>query len=115
MHGTQVSDIQSNVVVANNAITGTLYYQDRETSPLARTMGEGYFIALRYEDIDPTVTSVLVQILPTTEYEEIINLEDKHTVFIVEPNVTENFSIIQKRGTEEKTMVLDLTGLEYEQ
>lgn len=113
MHGTPVSDLQHDVVVANNEITGTLVYQ--HNTPITPYMGDGYYLALRYENIDPSLTELLVKIPIVSIYTDLLQADDKHTVFAIDPNLTTSFEVIQKRGSEEKRLVFDLTGLQFEQ
>ena len=48
--GTNVADFQSNINIANNAITGTVSYLD--SGDIANYWGNGYFLALHFDNVD---------------------------------------------------------------
>lgn len=120
LFGTSVSDIQDNIVIGENAITGTLKYLD--TGDIATYWGAGNFIALQFDDIDPNATSVKVGLRPTyggpggtTPIDDdsgLVELDsDKNGVFKVTDNTTQKFKIVTSDGTHTKTKVYDLSGL----
>ena len=61
--GHTVSDLQTDVAVADGAITGTLAYT--KTGQLKKDWGPGNFLALKFSDIDADATSVLVGLEPS--------------------------------------------------
>ena len=64
MFDTVVSSMQKNdVAVQGNAITGTLKYL--ATGSPAETYGAGYFIALKWSNLDSDTTSLKVGIIPS--------------------------------------------------
>jgi len=88
LFGTPVSDMQEDVVVTKNAITGTLKFIEgglAQSGPLA---GDGNFLALKFSNIDPKATSVKVGLDPSagTGLVEIINDPDKNGVFKIRDN-----------------------------
>lgn len=111
MFGTLVSDIQSNVSVQDNRITGTLKYL--EEGSLVDTYGPGYFIALNLADNDFSgLTSVKVGMDPSvsTGLVEIINDPDKNGAFKV-TSKTQKFKIVQSDGTHTESNTYDLGRL----
>lgn len=88
LFGKAVSEMQEDVVVTKNAITGTLKFIEgglAESGPLA---GDGNFLALKFSNIDPKATSVKVGLNPSagTGLVEIIDDPDKNGVFKITNN-----------------------------
>ncbi len=109
--GTLVSDIQSNVSVSGDRITGTLLYLD--SGNIASYWGAGNFLVLKFANIPATATSVLVGMNPSQSsgLVEIINDPDKNGVFKVTDNTTQKFKVVTTDGTETVTKEYDLSGL----
>lgn len=63
MFGHTVSDLQSDVAVTGNKITGTLKYTD--TGELPEYWGAGYFLALKFSNADPHAESLKVGLDPS--------------------------------------------------
>ena len=63
MFGHTVSDLQSDVAVTGNKITGTLKYTD--TGALPDYWGAGYFLALKFSNADPHAESLKVGLDPS--------------------------------------------------
>lgn len=111
LFGTDVSDIQDSIVVGDNAITGTLKFLSG--GQIAGYWGDGNFIALQFDNIDPNATSVKVGLDPSmgSGLVEIINDPDKNGVFKVTDKDTQKFKIVTSDGTHTKTKTYDLSGL----
>ena len=62
--GTAVSDIQSGLSVSSDggAILGTLKYYDDETKALVHDWGEGYFMAVGFDDFSSGLTYANVKV-----------------------------------------------------
>lgn len=113
MFEVDVSDLQENISVTGNKITGTLKYLSGSNA-ITDVWGEGYFLALTMADntwtgltkvlvgLDPSVSSGLVDILPDA---------DKNGVFKVSDKALQKFVIKQTDGTHTKTQAFDLSGL----
>lgn len=114
MFGTSVSDMQSDVVVSGNAITGTLKHLD--TGDLVDAWGEGNFVALKFTDIDSNATSVKVGLEPSygNGLVEIINDPDKNGAFKVTDKDEQKFVVVQSDGTKTKRQEFSLSGLVLE-
>lgn len=107
--GTLVSDIQEDVVVSGNAITGTLKYLD--TGAIPDYWGAGNFMVLHFYDVDPRATSVRVGMDPS-EGSGLVELdEDMNGVFKVTDNTTQSFVVVSSDGTQTKTDTYDLSNL----
>lgn len=105
--------MQSGIMVLDNAITGRLKFIEggiAESGPLS---GDGYFLALKFSDIDPEATSVKVGLEPSagTGLVEIINDPDKNGVFKIS-NTSQKFKVVSTDGKDlTTTQVYDLSGL----
>ena len=107
--GTLVSDLQTDVEVADGAITGTLYLQTEGVLPT--DWGEGYFMALKFSDIDPKAQSVKVGLTPS-EGSGLVELdEDMNGVFKVTDKDEQKFTVVSSYGTTVKTDYYDLSDL----
>lgn len=114
---TPVSDMQSNVVVTDNAITGTLKYIEdglAQSGPLA---GSGNFLALKFAaDNWNKFTSVKVGLDPSvdTGLVEIINDPDKNGVFKISGEiggVPQVFKVVTTVDGVTNTQTFSLSGL----
>lgn len=109
--GHTVSDLQTSVAVANGAITGTLHKVTSGT--LARDWGEGYFLALKFTELDedatkvlvgldPSVSSGLVDIVPDPDKNGVFKITDKNAQKLIVMQMCPGFNLVQK---------FDLSGL----
>lgn len=112
--GTPVSDIQSNIVINGNKITGTLKKLD--TGALVDRWGEGNFIALQFADLDPNATSVKCGMDPSygSGLVEIIDDPDLNGVWKVTDKDEQVFKVVSTDGTNTTTDTYDLSGLTVE-
>lgn len=121
MFGTQVSDLQSNVSIANGAVTGTLKYYSDNSKALVQDWGAGNFLAVKFTNIDSDATSVLVGLEPSagSGLVELIDDPDKNGVFKITDKNTQKFKVIQSTkgsdgSTYTNTQTFDLSGLTCE-
>lgn len=115
MFGTLVSDIQTDLSVADDAVTGTSkWLADGE---IADYWGPGNFVAFKFEDIDERATSVKVGMSPSqgSGLVEIINDPDKNGVFKITDKDEQKFVVIITDGTQTTTQEFDLSGLTLEE
>lgn len=115
MFGTLVSDMQSGVSIANNAVTGTLKYLDE--GDLVTTWGEGNFLAVKFTADDwNAYTSVKVGLEPSVSsgLVEIINDPDKNGAFKITNKNTQKFKVVATDGTKTSVQYYDLSGLKLE-
>lgn len=115
MFGTLVSDIQTDLSVADDAVTGTSkWLADGE---IADYWGPGNFMAFKFEDIDERATSVKVGMSPSqgSGLVEIINDPDKNGVFKITDKDEQKFVVIITDGTQTTTQEFDLSGLTLEE
>lgn len=113
--GTTVSDVQTDVTIANNAISGTLKYVD--SGALADGWGAGNFLALDLSSNDfDDLTSVKVGMEPSagSGLVELINDPDKNGVFKVTDKYNQKFVIVSTDGKNTVTQKYALSGLTLE-
>lgn len=110
--GTPVSSIQSaDTAVANGAVTGTLYKQT--SGQIVTDWGEGYFVAIKWDDIDPTATSLKVGLEPSagSGMQEAISDPDKWGVFKLTNKNIQKFKLVSSNALHSRVQTLDLSGL----
>lgn len=109
--GHTVSDLQTDVAVADGAITGTLAYT--KTGQLKKDWGPGNFLALKFSDIDADATSVLVGLEPSegSGLVELINDPDKNGVFKITNKDTQKLVVMQRTSKFNLIQRFDLSGL----
>ena len=109
LFGTAVSDMQSGIVISNNAITGTLKYLS--SGSLVTTFGAGNFIALKFVNPNENIKSIRVGLNPS-EGTGLVELDaDMNGVFKITNKDTQVFEVVSTDGTTTKTQTFDLSGL----
>ena len=63
-----VADMQENIVVADGKITGTLKFVKGGIAPSGILAGDGYFMALKFSEVDETATSKKVGLVPSPKW-----------------------------------------------
>lgn len=114
--GKKVSTYQNNIVVlGNKAITGNLNFVSgglAQSGPLA---GDGYFLALHFDNLDPNATSVKIGLEPSagTGLVEIIDDPDKEAVLKVTDQDAQKLKVVSSDGTNTDVQTFDLSGLKF--
>ena len=109
--GTATTAMQSDIAVANGAITGTLKYLD--SGQLVTDWGEGNFMALKFT-VPANATSCKVGLNPS-EGSGLVELDDdKDGVFKITNKDTQKFVIVTTDGVYTNTQEFDLSGLTCE-
>ena len=108
--------MQTGVTVANGAITGSLKFIEGGLSPDGPLAGDGYFIALKWSDLDTHTNSLKVGLEPSmgTGMVECFNDPDRNGVFKINDKDTQKLKFIQSDGTHKNTQYFDLSGLTLE-
>lgn len=109
--GTAVSAMQSNIAIANGAITGTLKFLD--SGALVTGWGEGNFMALKFT-VPSGATSCKVGLSPSVSSGLVELDDDKDGVFKVTDKDTQKFVIVTTNGQYTLTQEFDLSGLTCE-
>lgn len=107
--------MQSGVTVTGKAITGTL--TKLTSGQLVTDWGEGYFLALKFDDFSSGLTYADVKVgLTPSEGSGLVTLDsDKNGVFKITDKDTQKFTVVQeKAGVGKKTEYYSLAGLTLE-
>lgn len=107
--GTKTSDMQSDVAVANGAITGTL--TKLTSGQLVTDWGEGYFLALKFTKNNAKITSIKVGLNPSAGSGLVELDSDMLGVFKITDKDTQKFEILVSDGNVSYGMLFDLSGL----
>lgn len=107
----KVSDMQSNIVVANGKITGTLKFIKGGIAPSGILAGDGYFMALKFSDVDASATSKKVGLVPS-QSSGLVELDSDMNVFIKLTDKNEQiFEVVITDGTRKGIQKFDLSDL----
>lgn len=104
----KASDMQSNVTVSGNVISGDLNFIEGGLSPDGPLAGDGWFVALHWTDPDSThgVTSLKVGLVPSAtgmDLQECFSDTDRNGVFKITPELNQKFRAVQSNGTKQTT------------
>ena len=110
----KVSTLQSDVEVVGDKIYGTLKYCS--TGSLATTWGAGYFLVLKFSEVDETATSVKVGLDPSegSGLVELLGDPDMNGVFKITSPYGQKFKVVSTDGTRSTIQKFDLSGLVFE-
>lgn len=110
----RVSEYQgADVKVSGNSIIGTLMFMEGGLSPAGPLSGDGYFLALKFSNLDPDATSVKVGLDPSqgTGMVEIIDDPDKVAVFKIKSDLSQTLIVEQSNATAKRVQRFNLSGL----
>lgn len=107
--GTKASEIQSDVAVANGAITGTL--TKITSGALVEGWGEGYFLALKFTKANAKLTSIKAGLNPSVSSGLVELDEDMLGVFKITDKDDQRFETLATDGELEFASFYDLSGL----
>lgn len=113
----KASDMQSDVVVKDNKISGTLKFIEgglADSGPLA---GDGYFLALHWSNPDASATSLKVGLVPSAsgmDLVECINDTDRNGVFKITNPRNQIFKMVSSNATSKTVQNFSLAGLTLE-
>lgn len=111
--GTKVSAMQTDVSIANGAITGTLH--KLTSGQLVTDWGEGYFLALKFTKNNAAITSIKVGLNPSVS-SGLVELDaDMDGVFKITDKDAQDFEILVSDGSVSYAIMLDLSGLTLEE
>lgn len=99
--------------MSGNKITGTLKFMEGGLSPSGPLAGDGYFLALKWNDPDTHATSLKVGLVPSAsgmDLIECIDDTDRNGVFKISSK-EQVFTMISSNDTQRTAQRFDLTGL----
>ena len=104
--------MQENIVVGEDKITGTLKFIKGGIAPSGILAGDGYFMALKFSDVDASATSKKVGLVPS-EGSGLVELDSDMNVFMKISDITKQiFEVVITDGTRTGVQKFDLSGLE---
>lgn len=109
--------MQSDVTITNGVISGELKFIEGGLSPDGPLAGDGYFIALKWNDPDATATSLKVGLKPSLsgmDLVECIDDTDRNGVFKVTPELNQMLFIVSSNASHTTKQRFDLSGLTFE-
>lgn len=114
---TLVGDLQNDMSVDGAMIKGTLKYYDDAESAIVTQWGAGYFLALKFSDLDSNASSIKVGLDPSqgSGLVEIIDDPDKNGVFKITDKDTQKFKVVSTDGTDTLIQTYDLSQLVLEE
>lgn len=108
----KVSDMQEDIVVADGKITGTLKYIAGGIAPSGIMAGDGYFLALKFSEVDATATSKKVGLVPSVS-SGLVDLDSDMNAFIkIADKNNQIFEVVISDGTRTGVQKFDLSELE---
>ena len=108
----KVSDIQENIVVGEDKITGVLKFVKGGIAPSGILAGDGYFLALKFSDVDASATSKKVGLVPSAG-SGLVELDSDMNAFMKISDINSQiFEVVITDGTRSGVQKFDLSGLE---
>ena len=109
--GTTAGQMQSDIVVSGNAITGTL--NKLTSGQLVTDWGEGHFIALKFDNFSSGLTYADVRVgLHNSAGSGLVTLDSyKDAVLKITDKDNQKLMIVQSKNGATKTQYFDLSGL----
>lgn len=108
----KVKDIQEGIIVGEDKITGKLKFVAGGIAPSGILAGDGYFLALKFSEVDETATSKKVGLVPS-EGSGLVELDSDMNVFMkIKDKSKQVFEVVITDGTRTGVQKFDLSGLE---
>lgn len=108
----KVSDMQENIIIGDDKITGTLKFIKGGIAPSGILAGDGYFMALKFSDVDASATSKKVGLVPS-EGSGLVELDEDMNAFMKITDITKQvFEVVITDGTRTGVQKFDLSELE---
>ena len=101
--------MQEDIVVGTNTISGKL--KKLTSGSLPSYWGEGYFLALKFDDVDLTNTTVMVGLNPSVSSGLVALDSDKNGAFKITDKDNQVFVIEYTKGGIVQHRAYDLSGL----
>ena len=107
----KVKDFQSGVTVVGDKITGTLKFMRGGLAPSGTLAGDGYFLALKFSNVDATATSKKVGLVPSAG-SGLVELDEDMNVFVkISDKNNQIFEVVITDGTRKGIQKFDLSEL----
>lgn len=106
-----VADMQENIAVGADKITGTLKFVKGGIAPSGIMAGDGYFLALKFSEVDATATSKKVGLVPSASSGLVELDEDMNAFMKIADKNAQIFEVVITDGTRTGIQKFDLSGL----
>lgn len=107
-----VADIQEYITIEGTKIKGRLKFVQGGLAPSGTLAGDGYFLALKFSDVDATATSKKVGLIPS-QGSGLVELDEDMNVFIkITDKSAQIFEVVITDGTRKGIQKFDLSELE---
>ena len=116
MYGGKVaSDLQTDVIIANGKVTGTLKFIEGGLAPSGYLAGDGYFMAITWSEPAEDITSLKVGLQPSIESGMVEGITDPDRTFVakVTPSLNQKLVLMQTSEDGTRTQYFDL-DLEFD-
>lgn len=111
--GKKVSDLQSNIVIGENAISGSLKHVTGYTEFSSKSSEqEGHYLALKF-DVTPADAVTTVELVGGTKGPVTLDA-DKNIVLLIKSNTTQSIRVVSTKDGASVTKTYTLTGLTLE-
>ena len=108
----KVEDMQENIVIGADKITGTLKFVKGGIAPSGIMAGDGYFMALKFSEVDASATSKKVGLVPS-QGSGLVELDADMNAFMKISDIQNQvFEVVITDGTRTGVQKFDLSGLE---
>ena len=113
LFGKKVSDLQSNIVIGENAISGSLKHVTGYTEFSSKSSEqEGHYLALKF-DVTPADAVTTVELVGGTKGPVTLDA-DKNIVLLIKSNTTQSIKVVSTNDGASVTKTYTLTGLTLE-
>lgn len=113
LFGKKVSDLQSNIVIGENAISGSLKHVTGYTEFSSKSSEqEGHYLALKF-DVTPADAVTTVELVGGTKGPVTLGA-DKNIVLLIKSNTTQSIKVVSTKDGASVTKTYTLTGLTLE-
>ena len=113
LSGKKVSDLQSNIVIGENAISGSLKHVTGYTEFSSKSSEqEGHYLALKF-DVTPADAVTTVELVGGTKGPVTLDA-DKNIVLLIKSNTTQSIKVVSTKDGASVTKTYTLTGLTLE-
>lgn len=110
----KVSDMQKDIVIGDDKITGTLKFIKGGIAPSGILAGDGYFLALKFSEVDASATSKKVGLVPS-EGSGLVELDEDMNAFAkITDKENQIFEVVITDGTRKGIQKFDLSELVFE-
>lgn len=112
--GISCEECQDDIVFSGNEITGKLFEMTDESKTIVADKGPGYYICIKFTNIDSDATKVMVGIEPSmgSGMQDLTNDPDKAGIFKVTYKDSQVIKVVQSNAGHKLTQCFSLSGLE---